>query len=49
MLGELPQASGDIYDDPTIYDNDRGDRQNNARITFGACSGFETNETGAVQ
>jgi hypothetical protein len=43
VLGELPQASGDIYDDSTKYNNDGGDRQNNARITFGACSGFETN------
>ena len=43
MLGELPQASGDIYDDATKYGNDRSDRQNNARIALGTCPGFETN------
>jgi hypothetical protein len=43
VLGELPEASGDIYDDSTKYDNDGGDRENNAGTTFGACPGFETN------
>ena len=43
MLGELSEASGDIYDDSSKYDNDGGDRENNARIAFCAFPGFETN------
>jgi hypothetical protein len=43
MFGELPQASGDLYDDSAHSDIDGGNRQDNGRVTFGACSGVETN------
>ena len=49
MLGELPQASGDLYDDSTHSDIDRGHCQNYGRVTFGACTGIETNQGRAVQ
>jgi len=40
---------GDLYNDSAQSNNDGGDRQNNARITFGARPGIETNKAGAVQ
>ena len=43
MLGEFPQASRDLYDDPARSYNDRYHRQDNGRITFGACPGDQTN------
>jgi hypothetical protein len=43
VLGELPQASGDLYNDPTQSDIDGDSCQNNSRVTFGACLGFEAN------
>ncbi len=49
MLGKLPQASRDIYDDSAQSDNDRDHHKNNGGITFGACPGIETNQTGEVQ
>ena len=49
MLGELPQAIGDLYDDSFHSRNDGGRRKNNGRTTFGACLGVEANQTGAVQ
>ena len=39
MLGEFHQASQDLYDDPTYYDDDGYHRQNYSRITFSACPG----------
>ena len=49
VLGELPQASGDLYDDPTQSDIDEYSRQDNGRATFGACLGFKANQTRAIQ
>ncbi len=49
MLGKLPQADGDIYDDSPQFNNDGDHRKNNGRITFGARPGVETNQTGEVQ
>ncbi len=49
VLGELPQASGDLHDDSTHSNNGGGHRKNNGRTAFGACPGFEANQTGAVQ
>ena len=43
MFGELPQASGDLYDDSANSDIDGGNCQNYGGVTFGACSGVETN------
>jgi hypothetical protein len=43
VFGELPQASEDLYDDSAQSDIDGGNRQNIGRVTFGACSGDETN------
>ncbi len=49
VLGKVPQASGDLYDDSTHSDNDGGHRENNGRTAFGACPGCESDQTGAVQ
>ncbi len=49
VLGEVPQASGDLYDDSAHSNNDGGDRKNNGGTAFGACPGFEADQTGAVQ
>ena len=49
MLGELPQAFGDIYDDPAHSNNDRYRRQDNGRIAFSARLSDQTNQSGAVQ
>jgi hypothetical protein len=43
VLGELSQASRDLYDDSAHSDTDGGDRQNNGGATFGARSGVKTN------
>jgi hypothetical protein len=49
MLRELPQAYGDLYENSTRSDNDGGRGKNHGRITFSACPGIETNQTGAAQ
>ncbi len=49
VLGEVPQAPGDRYDDSAYSNNDGGYRKNNGRTAFGACPGFKANQTGAVQ
>ena len=49
VLGEVPEASGDLYDDSTHSINDGGHRKDNGRTTFGACPSFEANRTGADQ
>ena len=49
VLRELPQAYGGLYDNSTQSDNDGGRCKNYDRITFSACPGIETNQTGAAQ
>ena len=49
VLGELPQASGDLYDDPTHSNNDRYRCQDYGRITLSARPGDKTDQSGAVQ
>jgi hypothetical protein len=49
VLGEFPQASGDLYDDSAHSDVDRRRCQNNDRVSFGSCPGVQTNQTGATQ
>ena len=49
MLGEFPQAPGDLHDDPTHSDNDRSHCQGDGRITLGAGPGDKTDRSGAVQ
>jgi hypothetical protein len=49
VLGEFSEASGDLYDDSALSDVDRGRGQNNDRVSFGACPGVQTDQTGAAQ
>jgi hypothetical protein len=49
VLRELPQAYGDIYENSARSDNDRGRGKNYGGVTFSACPGMQTNQTGAAQ
>ena len=49
VLGEFPQAPGDLYDDPAYSDNDRYCHQDNGRIALGARPRDKSNQAGAVQ
>ena len=49
VLREFPQASGDLYHDSAYSDVDRGRCQNIDRVSFGACPGVQTDQTGAAQ
>ncbi len=49
VLGEFPQASGDLYDDSAHSDVDRGRCQNNDQVSFRACLGDQTDQTGTAQ
>jgi hypothetical protein len=49
VLGELPQASGDLYDDPAHSDNERYNRQDYGQITLSARPGDKTDQSGTVQ
>ena len=49
MFGELPQASGGLYDDSAHSAIDGRRCQNNGRTAFGTCPGIETNQGRAVQ
>jgi hypothetical protein len=49
MLGEFPQAYGDLYDNSIHPDIDGGRCKNYGRVTFSACLGIETSQTGAAQ
>ena len=49
MLGKFPQASRDLFDHPTHYDDDGCRYQNYGGITLSACPGDKTDQAGAVQ
>ena len=49
VLGKFPQTSGDLYHDSAYFDVDRDRCQNIDRVSFGACPGVQTDQTGAAQ
>jgi hypothetical protein len=49
VLGEFPQASGGLYDDPTYSDDDGSHCKNHGSVTCSACLGIETSKTGTAQ
>jgi hypothetical protein len=48
MLGEFPQAYGDLYEISTHSGIDGGRCKSYGRITFSACIGIETNQAGSA-
>jgi hypothetical protein len=49
MFGKFPQASWDLFDDPSHYDDDGCHNQNYGGITLSACPGDKADPAGAIQ
>ena len=49
VLGEFPQALGDLYDDPAHSDDGRYCHQDNGRVALGARPRDKSSQAGAVQ